>query len=371
MVTKTIGTLGDYPDINSAINDLIATGVIFDNYYLKLISNVINTTTVSSSNIKINNSVNIDFDLNGYTITSDRTIRMSMRDPTNYTGSITLRNGNIFYNCLFGSNPINYLDLQCRGLQFAGTPGPLRFTLNNLFVSNHLTTVDSNINHSLISMVNALENAFYYSGYATYRIYNVKTYFNGRSNNLYFSGESAGSGSGIGPYALIENCSLYNVNKIASQATVYTQEPFAWANYPRVKNVICCGAWLCGTAYPNADFINCAETDSSLALSGPYGTVINKTSGVSDSDFKSVDPTNPDFLKLPKGRISSIPNLNPNAGSAPLRVKFNGNIEYSYGSNKLYNTGIIPSLTLNDLDGNPYGQWGNYPIGCYNAELVE
>jgi len=113
------------------------------------------------------------------------------------------------------------------------------------------------------------------------------------------------------------------------------------------------------------------------AFSNNSGSTIEWRSGSSgnidfipDTEFESLDSASADFLRLFKGRLSSVPTVNPSKGLAPLRCRFDGEIAYSYGGNVLPSGGIPPTLSTLDLAGEPYGKWGDYPIGCYNAEIA-
>lgn len=96
----------------------------------------------------------------------------------------------------------------------------------------------------------------------------------------------------------------------------------------------------------------------------------NNIASVVDSDFESVNSAASNFLKLPKGQLLSNPVVEPIRGINPLRCKFNSASEYSFGSNNLFDAGLVPTLSTVDLAGATYGKYGAYPIGCYNAEVA-
>jgi hypothetical protein len=119
---------------------------------------------------------------------------------------------------------------------------------------------------------------------------------------------------------------------------------------------------------------NCADDDGSLAvaIAGGFTNYSDVFSNVDDAlEIESFDDTNSDFLHLKKGALAVSANATPDKGKAPLRVRFNSDIDYLWPAGmQLYNGGAVPSLSVNDIAGEQYGKYGDYPIGCHNAEVA-
>jgi hypothetical protein len=162
-----------------------------------------------------------------------------------------------------------------------------------------------------------------------------------------------------------ENVTIYGCNK---GIDMYLSNTAARVNY--FKNVVVCGSsvkdWTIATN--TFDKIsNCADGDGSIALTGSVKTN-NKTGVVPVDEFESLNPTSIDFLKLKLIDANIRISGTPRRGIAPHDVRFDDNLEYSVAGKILPNGGIVPTLSAVDLAGKSYGEFGFYPIGCYNAQ---
>lgn len=119
----------------------------------------------------------------------------------------------------------------------------------------------------------------------------------------------------------------------------------------------------------NINFINCADSDGTLLTCG--GNLTNcQHNIIPANEFESLTSTDDNFLRLYKGRLSANPVVDPDRGLKPLKCKFTSNALYNYGGNVLPTGGILPTIETNDLAEERYGKYGDYPIGCYNAEIA-
>jgi hypothetical protein len=360
---RSIGIGGDYSDINAALNDLVALGSLADDYYFIAISNINNITASVGANILPGN-LSITIDLAGYTVTSSQTINFLFLDNTDYQVLVILKNGTMLF-----SAAVSYaLNFRFLGAFTAFAPlFPHRLTLANLFISNHIIPTPP-FSFSIIQ-IDSLRNGGY-SAYSVIKIYNVKTYNKSTVYNMRLGTDQVGgAGFGTGPvYLRMENCSLYNFDNTVDCLLAYD---LSWANYALFQNCAFKGQLTSASGgYPKIQFINCSTSGNYNDFNPLYATITDCRTDLADADFESVDPTQPQFLTLPKGRMLAMPLVSPDRGVKPLHSKFISNIQYAVPGTNLYNTGIEPTLTAYDLDGNPYGRYGYYPIGCYNAEVV-
>lgn len=120
-------------------------------------------------------------------------------------------------------------------------------------------------------------------------------------------------------------------------------------------------------AYNNAAFNTTATTPSGTTWEpGSSGNL----DGISSSEFESLDASSADFMRLNRGTLSADPSVDPSIGSAPLLCSFSGLIDYNYGGNVLPDGGLVPAFPIIDIAEVSYGKYGDYPIGCYNAEVA-
>jgi hypothetical protein len=294
MITKTIGTGGDYTDINSAIANLPVTSWS-DDYYFNIINSHNNTTAHTTTKFKANGHT-ITFNLNGYTISSNKEILLDFNNTSDYNVLLTITNGKIFFYSTSLSSSY-YIRIDFRGLNSIENIQE-RLILNNLFISNHTDTPSTNVRR-LIELYN-FKGA--YSGYCKYKIHNIKMYFantNGTCLKV-FADQVGGSGSGgAGDYQVIENCSFYCTNAGGVNVKAFEQNQYSWANYPKYRNCVFYGGFSYPNGYPDTQFYNCAVSDTSLADGTyTYSTVSGTIQNLSNTNFISIDPTSEDFLKI-------------------------------------------------------------------------
>jgi hypothetical protein len=173
---------------------------------------------------------------------------------------------------------------------------------------------------------------------------------------------------GANQIVTVENCSSYLCYKgLLHIETVVATAQYNIRNYVAVSDSVDYESDFSTLA--NINFTNCADSDNSLLTCG--GNLVDcKHDIVPVNEFESLTSTSADFLRLFKGRLSTAATVDPDRGFKPLRCKFHSGAKYSYGGNVLPDGGIPPTFSTTDLAGEPYGRWGEYPIGCYNAEIA-
>lgn len=192
----------------------------------------------------------------------------------------------------------------------------------------------------------------------TVHVYNVKIWNCG----IGIDGEIGEAGSNAST-VIYENITIYACNRGFTIASFYNYTYY-------LRNVVSFGCT--GSDFyslnTNDYLINCADSDNSIA--NDNATTTNCITGVTTSDFDSVVDTDFGFLRLPLGTFTVEANVNPTQGVRPLLVAFRSEAEYTFGPSILRDAGIAPTLTTVDISGNTYGDFGGYPIGCHNAEII-
>jgi hypothetical protein len=363
-----VGVGGHYTDWADAYNALCAIDPLNDDYEFEQISDV--TVTVWPN---INLVVN-QLDANGHTVRFYCSESNSHQgNPTKgYITYLSGANGKIdmrFANCA-GLRPNAFLEnLYIRqitnndiGLITAqawtfGDTSAINAYFVNMLIRGYIVTSGRGINCTHQDTMYRLRNC---------KIWNIKIGVYG----------TAGSYGGLVPAdrainSIIENVTVYNTNlqgiNTGLASTLTRGKTFsnccsfnnalnaAWAHLNSPTKLIC---------------NNCADDDSSIDDNG--GVANNCLLGIDENnDFESTDDTNPDFLSLKKGALAVSADPTPDKGKAPLRVRFNSDIDYLWPAGmQLYNGGAVPSLSVNDIAGVQYGKYGDYPIGCHNAEVA-
>jgi hypothetical protein len=317
MVNYTVGTGGDFTDIGAAILHLQSLLLLTDDYTITLLEDIENTTVVPkgtpSTEILRPNHHHIKFDLNGYAVTTHTLIPLNRSQGlTGGRGIIEFCNGSVFSADGYGGTKEAYC-LWCRGNFPRNDNDPTSLWLiHDLFFSTHKNLTNPN---TLFRFGRNSDGAMWG------RIWNIRVYFKSQSGtrvgaqNAAFNFEHdvpGGSVSGdIWQYA--ENISVY-VDDFGNKSieAFYTYHDTYNSYELHMRNII---AWR---KQINAvqDFNTgshttleyCACSDNSLdpdVYPSPLWTnnLYAGNNPVSASDFDSLDPTSPDFLKIHKGAV--------------------------------------------------------------------
>lgn len=207
--------------------------------------------------------------------------------------------------------------------------------------------------------------------FSNIKIWNVKQGFDG----------TPGSFGGLVPSdratnSIFENMSVYNTSMGLNWGGIHTGSTVASA-LVRGKTFINCVSCANTSNYSwwhtnNAKYLlyNCADDDNRIVTGG--GLAYNCQANIVEAnEFESLLDTNPEFLNLSKGYLNVTANFVPTKGQAPLRIQFNPDVEYKYRTGLLLPVnGIAPILSIEDISGMQYGKYGDYPIGCHNAEIT-
>jgi hypothetical protein len=361
LIQKTIGAGGDYADIGTAYLAIYAyyapSHDMYDNWELTVTSDFTENTGAPGA---------INPQYNGHYI--------EIKNPNHYTITIAPAGGGsikylrfhslsssavdrMFFNDLIFSvpfiNPANRIPV----IYFA--PGSQRAYVtavyrNCVFLCNGYQPSDAARSSVCIGLEGAA--ALQWSNAS---ILNCKFYKFGRP--------FGSSRIGANQIVTVENCTSY----LCYRGLLHIETVVATAQY-NIRNYVAASAnidFKSGfSTLANINFTNCADHDGSLLTCG--GNLVDcKHNIVAVDEFESLDPASENFLKLNKGRLSAAPVVNPDRGFKPLRCKFYSGAKYSYGG-VLPDGGVKPALSTTDLAGELYGKWGDYPIGCYNAEVA-
>lgn len=366
MITRYVGVGGDYSDWNAAYAAMYAVHPLTDDWELVQVSDLVNSTDVSgvgfsffmpnyhSVTYRSENPCNGSFN-SGYKTTVTATLLLSpfthdyLYDPR-ANGFVRITGLNIFSNSVQNMFQLRVGHSPNPALQLA--------TVDNCFLTN-INAADSS-------------TALNFIGYSTalIRVYNVKTYTTGNSSiGISFTPNGT---FGVSPassrFKYLENIATYG-NGVSCRSV---SANFDYQCYATLKNIVSAGGeFIFGVTtgvHPIADVwtvSNCAAPDSSLI----YGTD-NFSNIVPANEFQSLIYTDDEFLKLNKGRLVSLPLVDPSKGYAPLKTRFEANAAYLFNNMVLPDGGINPIYSERDIAGEVYGEYGMYPIGCHNAEIA-
>lgn len=354
MTHITVGTTGDYAGWVEAYLFLVGLGALAEDYGIEQISDVTVNNNWPAGNIQ----------LNGYTVTFYCfTANSHQGDPTK--GFITYLTGALGY-----FHPLNntsvYGSIIIDNLYFIQTGGNavslVRPGSNSALPRPEINVVLKNI---LIKggPLSAAQGVVFDNSYINYYVSNVKIW------DCEYGFWTTYSGTNLtNRVRMVENVDAYNCSDYG----------FAITGLPEAINIINCCAfnsglrdWQGGHGAGITFLWNCADGDNSIA-DWISATETDCLASVDESiEFESLLDTNPDFLFLRKGFFAASPVVTPDRGFKPLRVRFLSGAEYGFPAGmRLYNTGLPPTLSAVDIAGKEYGQWGDYPIGCHNAEVI-
>lgn len=357
VIRRTIGVGGDYADIGTAYAAIYAyypyvfpAPHMTDDWELLIISDFIEGgLQLSSANqlfweqhyIKIYNPGNFTITVNTYT---GRNLRFTSR--SNHIDDLLIMDGLKFNMAFYNfANATPWISFN-PGSQWAYVSAQYK---NLIFIGNGYHPSDADRRSALLHIDDGSLR------WTNATISNCKAY-------------NYGTFLGAGSFGALQKVTIENTTIHGCYYGMYFGNLNPTTDF-NGRNIICSGS--VGFDFRNnlagVNLINCADSDGSIITSGANQT--NCKSNIIPSDeFESLVSTSDDFLKLKLidayVRISVIPRRGP----APLKVKFNNNIEYSVAGKILPAGGIVPTLETKDLAGNLYGEFGFYPIGCYNAE---
>jgi len=365
MVTKTVGVGGDYSDWNAVFNWL-STLVFADNYEIIQISDVTNVTVPTpwpAGHGPILSTYTLTFKVSpeGYH-NGDPTAGYKTYLPTPWINNVfgTANGDTVIFD---GLNIINQI----------GYP-PIRCWDSNGTASNFCQVI---IKNCIIQGVGGNWLSFDFGvllysnkGSSKNQMYNCKIYNCGCAG-IGLTGWAHAVESG----STIENCTVYNCGNYNSGGPLHYHGIGSWLYSMKnisFSNVVSCNNnavyrdWEDTIPLLSGNSItNCADSDNSI----PFGTN-NLNNIIPANEFVSLSDTNSRFLNFDLGTLISVAVTNPDKGPEPLKVKFTSNANYTWPSNHLYSSGIAPTLTTTDIAEKIYGQYGNYPIGCHNAEMA-
>lgn len=354
MVTKTVGSGGDYATWGSAITWLQTVDPLADDYTFTQISSV---TETSFPFVNIN--------LNGRTLLLTSNNKPN-GDPT--SGWTTTINTGVQPSVRYeGNGGTVVLD----GLYTVSTvAGQIHFLIGRHGILG--TTSETIVRNCLFKGFGNIAPAF--NGGVSVRferdsdiikMYNCKIW--DMDIGLRFT-----TGTGGGPATLdkiYENITAYNCN-----AGVYINSPHSFK--VRMRNVVAFDSVNFDWQYVAGDLTdweiyNCADSDDSIAninfsLASNIVNNINST-----TEFESTVDTEADFLKLNEGSLTVGADVSPEDGRAELEVQFTDQTNYSFPSQDLASNGMAPNLTAVDIEGLsiPNAE-GFYSIGCHQAEIA-
>jgi hypothetical protein len=279
MITKTLGVGGDYPDIGTLYQSFLSPGGMGDDYDVVQISDFVETTGVR-------NDVGMNF--NTHTLT--------IRNPYGYKTTI-LSEEKTFY---FYANNGDFNDkLVIDGLNVYPPFYYSPYTIFGFYAVPTLVSADATFKNISIfgqGVSGLVYPVGIYSGgnlkCTKAKILNCRIYNFGigiKTMGYLYNPDC------IAP-TIIENCACYGCLK-----GIQTDGNFNADSITTIKNTVC---------HDNAvkDFdmvsgftgfqriINCADSDNTISTSDAVLT--DNIIGVVDGDFKSVDPTNANFLKI-------------------------------------------------------------------------
>lgn len=276
MITKTIGVDGDFTDITFAWAYLITLGALANDYKFVQISNFLQNTGITDfSRVHLNGKTIQFLNPNNYimTFTSPTSLSFFVLDFGVYTGILDI-NGLIFNQTVSQDIPFIVIGNANINHGFVSTIQKCKFIGNN-------SASGTGIELATWTTKVSISNCDFY--------------------NLKYTIIPPTTGS-FNPGKNIENCTAYKckygfqiISNSNSTAVFYT----IFKNCVSSKSVT--EDFNNGSGDPTFIVIsNCADSDNSIASTGAILSG-NKT-GITDADFLSVDPTSPNFLRIPSDR---------------------------------------------------------------------
>ena len=360
-----VGVGGHYTDFNDVVAALVAIGPggLTDDYEFEFISNVTNTTAVSGGVVYLNyHTVKFCSSVPHYGNPTIGNLITCVTTPTIYTAQPATGRGILIFEDLYfkaaptlGTNVV-WFQIAMELFAFLTWKDRKCIIRNCMFDGNGVAQT-------------ALQCAS--AEYSYWLLSNLKIWgHTGYGLRFGWSGVAPNPGETT---KIIENVTVFN--EIGGATGVYSNGlGDSGGDDTDYKNVISCRSGVVGTDWYSGMLAtrcvvdNCASSDATCPVT--FGSN-NLQNIVTVDEFESLDDTNPDFLSLKKGALAVNATANPDRGLAPLKVQFGGDIKYVWPAGmQLYNGGAVPSLGVLDIAGTPYGKYGDYPIGCHNAEIA-
>lgn len=373
MITRTVGSGGDYANFAAAINAIDAAGGLTNNTKLLQISDVNEDIPHVG-----------DLNCNGYTLYLDSNNPHRGNPNSGHTIYLTTINTGLKISA---DNTINVRNLKIKNtvipssyFTFLNIDQPL--SSGSFFVDNILIV---GLNRSQERGLRIGRNSSYY------RATNIKIYncgdcgFLGDYSGVRYAGEFRGRKT-------IENMTVYNCGRSGGSYRtgifLKSDNRPAWPNSAynhTCRNVVSVNGGVNGDYYFKDSLpitgdgaydmlYNCADSDGSLIANANLKdglTVEDQVGNITPADeFESLDDTNDRFLFLPRGKKYGNMTAAPTAGRKPLKVQFNSAVRYDELSNRLAKGGTKPLYAGNtDIAGvsRPAGD-GSYSIGCHQCE---
>lgn len=278
MITKTIGSGGDYPTIIDAwiaIAPSWPSPALLDNYEFLITSDLTEKYLLAFQNT-------YRATLNGFTVSFVNSSKYKIAIPNLVRYSFISEGnngGHIVWDGLVFELPYNYGGNALMSFLGGGANG-YSVTYKNLYFLGG--GVSSGVSSNAISLYDGTS-----SGWAQQilRVVNCRFYGVGTA----IGGAITGGGS-----VDIENSAIFNCNygiKIDQKNTTINLN---------IKNTVCLNTlydeFIITTNPANAVIANCADSDDSIASSG--AALSGNITGIVDGDFLSVDSTSADFLKI-------------------------------------------------------------------------
>lgn len=364
MIEYLIGTGGDYTDFNAAVLALEALGPagLGDDHRFRIISNIVNATVAPAGNVYLNgHTVSFINDnppngnpLAGYRI--DCVSRPTIRTAQDIGGRGIL----IFDGLYFKAQGADPLLIRVAMETFPFAQWRLRRVeiKNSMFDGNGTATISLNCRSAEYSYW-LLSNLKIWG----HRVYGL---WFGDSGSVSNPGETTKTIENVTVLNESDNCVGIYSNGVGDAGGDDTD----YKNVVSVSDGIATGTkdWYDSILPGRISVNNCASSDATCPLIYGTGNIQNI---VPASEFESLSDADPDFLFLRKGALTASASPDPDKGPAPLRVDFQGRVEYSFPAGmQLYNAGQAPVLSIYDIAGLEYGKYGDYPIGCHNAEVT-
>lgn len=347
MVTKTVGVGGDYSDWGSAHNALVALGALADDYRLIQISDLTNSTAFDAAGIYLNNKKVEFLCLNYHRGNPNAGYKTYLAAglmgilPTTSNAAANAVHGEIVISGL------NIINVAATG----ALCGPTIQCFNPAtdVVVNKIARVENVLIKGRLYSLGSEVGLTGGNEFATHRFKNIKIWNTGTAGiELSFGVSFIPNYDGICRY--LENIAIYNCAR-------YGLSGIRWrtgaADHPSVslKNVVVAkGSALYGDCYSftdNFEYLtidNCASSDATCPLAYGAGNIRNIDP---TTEFKSLDDTNDDFLKLEETADFIANKLLVSIGET---VNINSILS---GTGQLYQTGStnIQSWNTDDIAG--------------------
>lgn len=366
VIRKTIGVGGDYADIGTANAAIYAyypfvwpAPHMTDDWILTIVSDFTENTGTNANYVFYDGHYIKITNPNKYICTvapsGGGTVKMlRFHSRTTFPAS-AINDKMYFYDLIFNLpfiNPANAFSFLyfCPGNQNTYTTAIYK---NCVFLCNGYAATNHARRSSLIGLEGGVSLQWSNASILNCKFYNY--------------GTAIGSSRiGTNQIVTIENCTSYLCHYgLAHTSAIPVVVQYNVRNFASVGSAGVDYFSLLSTL-ENVNFINCADSDGSLLITG--GNLIGcKHNAVPVNEFESLVAASDNFLKPIKIDATVHIEGSPRTGPVILKTKFSNEIRYS-SEGILAKSGIPPTLTDRDLAGNLYGEFGLYPIGCYNAE---